>query len=192
MDGGLNHTGSQHAGDWGDADYGGSSWMTALLSDAAVRAYASGDDAAAADFIARLGDFMRATVVTTTEHSYDTAAPLALPRYAMLRDGSDGQRNFEDVEHALDVAGQIAWAHWMRAAHGGNAGALRATVLDLYATYDEGVNYWIRPTAPPANTAYRVSPPRKWGWEHRTSDGLAFALIEADPDLLFADGFEQP
>ncbi len=192
IDGGLYHTGSQHAGDWGDAEYGGSSWMTALLSDAAVRAYASGEDAATADFIARLGDFMRATVVNTTDHSYDTAAALALPRYAMLRDGSDGQRNFEDVEHALDVAGQIAWAHWMRAAYGGNADELHATVMDLYATYDEGVNYWIRPTAPPVNTAFRVSPPRKWGWEHRTSDGLAFALIQSDPDLLFANGFEQP
>lgn len=148
--------------------------------------------AAGADFIARLDDFMRATVVSTTQHGYGTSAAMALPRYAMLRGGSDGKRNFEDVEHALDVAGQIAWARWMRAANGGNAGALRDTVLALYATYGETVNFWIRPTAPPANTAFRVSPPRKWGWEHRTSDGLAFAVSEAGPDRLFFDGFEQP
>jgi hypothetical protein len=192
VDGGLYHTGSQHAGDWGSSDYGGSSWMSALLTEAAVRAYATGEDAATAAFIARLGDFMRATVVTTVEHSYSTSDALALPRYAMLRDGSDGQRNFEDVEHALDVAGQIAWAHWFRESLAGDGTSLRAAAVDLYETYDEGVNFWIRPTAPPANTAYRVSPPRKWAWEHRTSDGLAFALIEADPDDLFDDGFEPP
>lgn len=190
IDGGLYHTGAQHAGDWGDADFGGSSWMSALLSDAVVRAYATGEDAATAGFVARLGDFMRATVVSTIEHSYDATGPLALPRYAMLRDGSDGQRNFEDGEHALDVAAQVAWARWFRESLGGDGTALRATALDLYATYDEGVNYWIRPAAPPANTAYRVNPPRKWGWEHRTSDGLAFAMIEADPDDVFFNGFE--
>lgn len=192
VDGGLYHTGAQHAGDWGDADFGGSSWMTALLADAAVRAYATREDAATAGFIARLADFMRATVEPTTAHVYSGSGTLALPRYAMLRDGSDGQQNAEDVEHALDVAGQVAWGHWMRASLGGDATTLRASALDLYATYDAGVNHWIRPTAPPAATAFRVSPPRKWGWEHRSSDGLAFALIQTDPDALFQDGFEAP
>jgi hypothetical protein len=191
IDGGLYHTGAQH-GDWGAGDYGGSSWMSALLSDAAVRAYATREDTETAAFVARLADFMAATVEATTVHIYTGHGTLALPRYAMLRDGSDAAQLPDDVEHALDVAGQIAWGHWMRASLGGNADTLHAAALDLYATYDAGVNHWIRPTAPPAATAFRVSPHRKWGWEHRTSDGLAFALIQSDPDALFQDGFEAP
>ena len=192
LDGGLYHTGNQHSGDWGGLDYGGSSWMTALLSDAAVRAFASGEDAETAQFIARLGDFMRATIVVTLENSYFTPQPLALPRYAMLRDGSDGQRLIDDIEHALDVAGQLAWARYFRESIGGDGDSLGQAARDLYASYDIGVNEWIRPAAPPVDTAYRVRPPRKWGWEHRTSDGLAFALIETDPNDIFANGFEAP
>ncbi len=192
IDGGLYHTGNQHAGDWGGLDYGGSSWMTALLSDAAVRAYASGEDAQTAQFIARLGDFMRATIVVSLEHSYPIQQPLAQPRYAMLRDGSDGRRNIDDIEHALDVAGQLAWARYFRESLGADGDSLGQATRDLYASYDIGVNFWIRPAAPPVDTAYRISPPRKWGWEHRTSDGLAFALIEADPNDIFANGFEAP
>jgi hypothetical protein len=44
---------------------------------------------------------------------------------------------------------------------------------DLYQTYDIGVNYWIRPGAPPA---FRVNPPRKWAWEHRVSGSLSFVF----------------
>lgn len=191
IDGGLYHTGVQHAYDWGNLDYGGSSWMTALLSDAAVRAYASGEDAQTAQFIARLGDFMRATIVVTLENSFYTEQPLALPRYAMLRDGSDAQRNYEDIEHALDVAGQLAWARYFRASLGADGNALGQAARDLYASYDIGVNFWIRPLGPTfGKAAFRVSPPRKWGWEHRTSDGLAFALSEIDPNVIFANGFE--
>lgn len=190
IDGGLYHTGDQHAGDWVSLDYGGSSWMGALLSDAVVRSYATGEDAATAQFLARFGDFAQATVVRTAAHSYNSSEVLALPRYGMLLDGSTGQINTSDVEHGLDVAGLLAWASYFRELLGGNGESLRLGALDLYATYDVSVNEWIRPTAPPVNTAYRVSPHRKWLWEHRTSDGLAFALIETDPDDIFANGFE--
>ena len=51
----------------------------------------------------------------------------------------------------------------------------RAT--DLYFTYDIGVNYWIRPDAPASGlAAYRVSPWRKYGWEHRPSAALSWAM----------------
>ena len=192
IDGGLYHYGSQHDSDWAAGSLGGSSWMGALLSDAVVRAYATGEDAATAQFLARFGDFAQATVVQTTAHSYNTSAALALPRYGMLLDGSNGQINSSDVEHALDVAGQLAWASYFRELLGGNGESLRLAALDLYDTYDEGVNFWIRPAAPPANTAFRVSPPRKWGWEHRTSDSMAFALIQTDPNDIFGSGFEAP
>jgi hypothetical protein len=195
VDGGLYHTGRQHDPSEMAAfldDYLASSWMSVLVSDAAVRAYASGEDAATATFIARLGDFIRSSVVQTTANGYDSGQVMALPRYSVRRDGSSAVTGSSDTEHALEVAAQLAWAHYFREAIGGDGAALRDAALDVYATYDEGVNFWIRPTAPPANTAYRVSPPRKWGWEHRTADGLSFALVQADPDAVFADGFEAP
>ena len=53
----------------------------------------------------------------------------------------------------------------------------------------------MRPAAPQSGlTAFRVNPWRKWGWQHRTSDGLAWAIAAAniDPDRVFTDGFENP
>jgi hypothetical protein len=195
IDGGLYHFGSQHDGDWDEASLGVSSWMSALLSDAVVRAYATGEDAASAQFLARFGDFASATVVRTTEHDYPTPNALALPRYGMLLDGSDGQINSTDVEHALDVASLVAWARYFRELLGGDGETLRLAALDLYATYDEGVNNWIRPGSFSSGLPefrLQVGVFRKWGWEHRVSDGLAFALIESDPNDIFDDGFESP
>jgi len=183
IDGGLYHSGGQHDGDWAQSRLGGSSWMSALLGDAAVRAYASAEDAATARFVTRLGRFMQASIVVTEAHSYDTFdGPLSLPRYAMLIDGSDGQRNPEDVEHSLDIAAQLAWAFYFSVRSASPDAALRSSAHALYRGYDVGVNHWIRPGGPGAGlAAYRVSPWRKWGWEHRISDGLAFALGSTAP-----------
>lgn len=195
IDGGLYHLGSQHDGDWADGSLGISSWMSALLVDAVVRAYATGEDAATAQFLARFGDAARATVVRTSDHDYPTSDPLALPRYGMLLDGSDGQVNSSDVEHALDVASLVAWARYFRELLGGDGLTLRQSALDLYATYDEGVNHWIRPGSFSSGLPefrLQVGVFRKWGWEHRVSDGLGFALIQGDPGAIFGDGFELP
>jgi hypothetical protein len=195
IDGGLYHLGSQHDGDWADGSLGISSWMSALLVDAVVRAYATGEDVATAQFLARFGDAARATVVQTIDHDYPTSDPLALPRYGMLLDGSDGQVNSSDVEHALDVASLVAWARYFRELLGGDGQTLRQSALDLYATYDEGVNHWIRPGSFSSGLPefrLQVGVFRKWGWEHRVSDGLGFALIQGDPGAIFGDGFEPP
>ena len=189
VDGGLYHTGLQH-GDW-DAQLGGSSWMSALLSDALVRAYATDESTATATLVRRLGNFMRATSVQAPQQ-YD-GAMRASPLYAMLLNGADAAPGFgPEEEHSLEVAAQIAWAYYFSQVLGAPDTALRDTALNLYATYDVGVNFWIRPTAPASGlSAYRVNPPRKWGWEHRTSDGIAFALTEAPAEVpLFANGFE--
>jgi hypothetical protein len=170
--------------------------MSVLLADAVVRAYASGEDAATAGFMRRMGNFLRASIVTTTDNGYDPSRALALPRYGMLIDGSDGQRNSADVEHALDVAGQLAWADYFGKLIGQPDPSLQPAIQALYQTYDLGVNFWIRPTGPASGlTAYRVSPWRKWGWEHRTSDGIAFAQrvgggTGGGTDVLFANNYE--
>lgn len=193
VDGGFYHYGSQHDSDWDDASLGASSWMSMLLADAVLRAYASAEDDASAALLRRLGNFLAAATIDTTAHSYEGfAGALALPRYAILSNGSDGQVNEDDVEHAIDVAAGVAWAAYFadRAGMSAQAQALRQRAQDLYFTYDTAVNEWIQPGGPAAGRqAYRVSPWRKWAWEHRVSAGFGWAL-RAGTDTLFADGFE--
>jgi hypothetical protein len=191
VDGGFYHYGSQHDGDWADGSFGASSWMSVLLVDALTRAYASSEDAATATLVRRLGTFLSAATIDTADHMYDTyEAPLALPRYAILSDGTDGQINFEDVEHGLDVATGIAWAGYFAQVQGFPSQALFDRANDVYLTYDISVNYWIRPGAPPlGQTAFRVNPWRKWGWEHRVAVGFSWAMT-ATSDVVFVDGFE--
>lgn len=194
VDGGLYHLGSQHDGDWASGSYGASSWMSMLVVDAMLRAYATSEDPAIANFVRRMGNFLRASTIVTTNHSYNAGSgALALPRYAMLSNGADGQVNSADVEHALDVAAGLAWAHYFAELTGQSDPRLAETAEDLYFSYDEGVNYWIRPNGPASGLpAYRTSPWRKFGWEHRVSGGLGWAMhaATASVDAVFANGFE--
>jgi hypothetical protein len=194
VDGGLYHFGSQHDGDWADGSFGASSWMSVLLVDAMLRAYSTSEDPAIANFIRRIGNFLRVSTITTIDHSYDNyGAALALPRYAMLSNGADGQVNPSDVEHALDVASGLAWANYFAEQTQQSDARLAEAAEDVYFTYDTGVNFWIRPNGPGSGLpAYRVSPWRKYGWEHRVSGGLGWAILAATsmPDAIFASGFE--
>jgi hypothetical protein len=111
----------------------------------------------------------------------------------MLSNGADGQMSSSDVEHALDVAAGLAWANYFAELTQQSDPRLADTAEDLYFTYDEGVNYWIRPGGPAAGLpAYRTSPWRKFGWEHRVSGGLGWAMNAAtvDADMVFANGFD--
>ncbi|MBN8480933.1 MAG: hypothetical protein J0L88_05005 [Xanthomonadales bacterium] len=194
VDGGLYHYGSQHDGDWASGSLGASSWMSMLVVDAMLRAYATSEDPAIANFVRRMGHFLRASTISTTGHMYDNhAGALALPRYAMLSNGADGQVNDADVEHALDVASGIAWAHYFASLTNQPDAQLADAAENLYFTYDEGVNYWIRPNGPASGLpAYRTSPWRKFGWEHRVSGGLGWAMqaAAATVDAMYANGFD--
>lgn len=194
VDGGLYHYGSQHDGDWADGSLGASSWMSMLLVDAMLRAYSTSEDPAIANFIRRMGNFLRASTITTSNHSYDSyGGPLALPRYGMLSDGSDGQVNASDVEHALDVASGVAWANYFAELLQLPDARLAEAAEDLYFTYDVGVNFWIRPNGPSSGLpAYRVSPWRKFGWEHRVSGGMGWTMLAATAttDAVFGNGFD--
>ena len=194
VDGGLYHYGSQHDGDWASGSLGASSWMSMLVVDAMLRAYSTSEDPAIAGFIRRMGNFLRASTVMTTAHMYSNhSGALAVPRYAMLSNGADGQVNSADIEHALDVAAGIAWAPYFAEMTGQSDPRLADAAEDLYFAYDTGVNYWIRPNGPASGLpAYRTSPWRKFGWEHRVSAGLGWAMqaAAAQVDAVFADGFE--
>ncbi len=194
LDGGLYHYGSQHDGDWADGALGASSWMSILIVDAMLRAYSTSEDPAIANFIRRMGNFLRASTITTTDHSYDSyGGALALPRYGMLSNGADGQVNSSDVEHALDVASGVAWANYFAELTQQPDPQLAAAAESLYFTYDVGVNFWIRPSGPNSGLpAYRVSPWRKFGWEHRVSGGMGWAMLAATAttDAVFGNGFD--
>ena len=188
IDGGWYHTGDQH-GDWDGAAYGASTWMTALLSDALRRAYASAEDVPTAQMIRRSGSFLRTALRTeASQYGGNTRAP----RYVIEHDGTDFAvtEPLHDEEHSLDVAAALAWADYFGALLGQRDPALAAEVAGVYTSYDLGVNFWIRPTAPASGlSAFRVNPWRKWGWEHRTSDGLSWALLAVGGEG-FANGFE--
>ena len=188
IDGGWYHTGDQH-GDWDGAAYGASTWMTALLTDALRRSYASAEDAATAQMIRRSGTFLRTALRTeASQYGGNTRAP----RYVIEHDGSDFaiEPPLHDEEHSLDVVAALAWADYFGALLGQRDPALAGEIAALYQSYDLGVNFWIRPTAPASGlSAFRVNPWRKWGWEHRTSDGLSWAL-GALASEGFANGFE--
>ncbi len=190
IDGGWYHTGNQH-GDWDGAAYGASTWMTALLTDALRRAYVTDENPAIADMIRRSGPFLR-TALRTEPGDYGT---VLAPRYVIEHDGTDFaiEAPIHDAEHALDVVAAIAWADYFGALVGPRDAQLAPTVDALYDTYDLGVNFWIRPAGPASGLpAFRVNPWRKWGWEHRTSDGLAWAVAAAAAESpLFANGFDQ-
>jgi len=192
IDGGWYHTGAQH-GDWDAAAFGASTWMTALLTDALRRAYVSDEGSAIAHMIRRSGPFLRAALRTAPS---DFGTVLG-PRYVIAFDGTDFavEAPIHDVEHALDVAAAMAWADYFGALTGQRDAQLAAAIEGLYDTYDLGVNFWIRPAGPQSGlAAFRVTPWRKWGWQHRTSDGLAWAIAASniDPDRVFSNGFERP
>ncbi len=178
VDGGLYHYGSQHDSDWADGSLGASPWMTVLVADAALRAYALDGAPSTAHFLRRIGGFLEASVVSASDPLYDDA-PIPSDRsiYAMLVDGSVGAANYGDEEHALEVACTLAWARYFAELTAMPDPALAAKATSLYATYDAGVNYWIRPAGPASGlTAYRISPWRKYGWEHRPSGSLSWLM----------------
>jgi len=191
VDGGFYHLGSQH-GDWDGAAFGASTWMTALLTDALRRAYLTQGDTTTADMIRRTGTFLKTSLRVAGSDFGTTTAP----RYVIEYDGTDfaSTTPLHEVEHALNVTSAIAWADYFGALLGQRDASLAGHRTSLYATYNLGVNFWIRPAGPASGLqAYRVNPWRKWGWQHRTSDGLAFAVVAADAvsdPPLFANGFE--
>jgi hypothetical protein len=177
IDGGLYHTGKQHTEGSKNA-YLASPWMSALIVDAMVRAYAVSDDPAVAEFIVRMGNFVKAAVRSDNKHQYDTyAGTLAYPDYLIKADGTKDMRSSTDVQHAIDVGGIAGWAYYFSHVLGTPDPSLKQLANDLYFTFDIGVNYWTRPTGPSSGlTAYRVSPWRKYGWEYRTTGSFSWTL----------------
>lgn len=199
VDGAWYHTGSQHdASEMPSSLYGASSWMTALIVESLRRAYVTGEDLATAKMIRRSGNFLLSTL-RVQAGGYNGAITTA-PRYIQSWDGQDFSPEARVVppehseEHALDVAAAIAWADYFGAAIDNRDPRLASAVVALYRTYDIGASFWVRPgSASSGRAEFRVSPCRKWGWEHKYSDSLSWALEAVQAiggESIFQDGFE--
>jgi hypothetical protein len=186
VDGGLYHYGSQHDWDWDETSLGASPWMSLLVMDPMLRAYALTESTDASNFLRRCGTFLRASLRLTGEHNYPPDEVWS-SRYAILYDGTTGQENWGDEEHSLEVGAGLAWSYFF-----GDA-ASQQPALDLYETYDEGVNHWTRPAGPASGlTAYRVSPWRKYGWEYRPSGSFSWAIRQETDTPADTDGDGMP
>lgn len=180
VDGGLYHFGGQH-GDGEDDELVASTWMTAITVDAMVRAYAFTEDPEIAAFIRRAGRWEATVLKNDTDHLYDTFdGPLVYPAYMVRADGEpdrlDGGEG-DVIDHSLEVAAAVAWGGYFADLTGAPDPALAEAATDLYFSYDIGVNYWTRPAAPPVGLpAFRVSPWRKFGWEHRPSGSFSWVM----------------
>jgi hypothetical protein len=175
IDGGLWHYGSQH-GDGDAKTLVASSWMTVLTVDAMVRAYAFSEDREIADFIRRIGNFEMAACKRDEMHSYGVG-PLWYCDYMVRSDGSSEVRSGHTIEHSLEIAGTVAWAAYFSNLLNMEDGTYIDLADKLFASYKAGVQYWTRPNASKVgNTAFRVSPWRKYGWEYRPSGSFSYIM----------------
>ena len=67
-----------------------------------------------------------------------------------------------------------AWATYFAEVRGTPDASLRQLAVDLYATYDLGVNFWT------SSTSFTVTPPRRYTWEYKNSASFSWALTSTD------------
>jgi hypothetical protein len=104
---------------------------------------------------------------------------LRLVDYVTLIDGSTYAADGVGPEHALSVAGAVAWAYYFSKLTGQQDDTLRQAANELYRTYGYENNEWTRPTAPASGfTAYRNTPPRRYNWTYKTSGSLSWCLSD--------------
>jgi len=173
VDGALWHYGGQH-GDGEEKTLTASSWMTVLTVDAMVRAYALTEDRDIADFVRRIGTFEQAACKRDDQHAYG-GGPLWYCDYMVRYDGASEVRNGHTIEHSLEIASAVAWAAYFSGALGRDPQPLLDLAGRMYDAYCAGVRYWIRPDGADGD-AFRVSPWRKYGWEHRPSGSFSWIM----------------
>jgi hypothetical protein len=182
VDGGLWKYGSQE----GNGPAGSllvSFWQTPFVIEPMVRVYALSDRADVAHFIRRSGNALKfaGKSYSQAQRNYRTDVPenLGLVDYVTLIDGSTYAADGVGAEHALSVAGALAWSHYFSRVTNQRDDSLKQAALDLYRTYDYEVNEWTRPAAPASGlSAYRNSPWRRYNWTYKTSGHLAWCLSE--------------
>jgi hypothetical protein len=182
VDGGLWKYGGQE-GNGPETSLLVSFWQTPFVIDAMVRAYTLTDSADIAHFIRRSGTALKfaGKSYTPAQRTVYTNVPenLRLVDYVTLIDGTTYAADGAGPEHAMSVAGAMAWAYYFSKLTGQRDDTLRAAANELYRTYDYETNEWTRPTAPASGfSAYRNTPWRRYNWTYKTSGSLSWCLSD--------------
>jgi hypothetical protein len=176
VDGALWKLGSQQ-GDGPPDSYVASAWLSPIVVDVMVRAYADTDRADVGAFIRRMGTFLMAGTKLGADLEYESAAMTRAVDYLTLIDGSTYAPDGVTGEHALEVAAALGWAYYFSRVAGEPSPDLRTAAQELYDTYDWSVNYWTRPAANSSGlTAYRITPWRKYAWQYRVSNSFSWCM----------------
>lgn len=176
VDGGLWHYGFQHED--GDPDsVVASSWMTAITVDAMLRVYAVSEDRKIADFIRRVGSFEKAACKRDENHNYGDG-PIWFCDYMVRYNGLSEVRTSGDmIDHSMEIGTTAAWAAYFSYQLGMSDPSLVELTDRLFDSYTLCVKHWITPDGPlHGNSAFRVSPWRKYGWEYRPSGSFTWIL----------------
>jgi hypothetical protein len=180
IDGALWKYGRQQ-GDGPETAWVASPWLSAIVVDAMVRVYAVSARTDVAHFLRRMGTFLKAATDKLADDEYGASEELRKVDYVTLIDGNRYAPDGATGEHALEVSASIATAYYFSKLTGMPDPTLKTHATEVYRTYDFSVNFWTRPTAPASGaSAYRlqVGSCRKYGWEHRPSASLSWALAD--------------
>lgn len=160
-----------------------SPWMSALMTDAALRAIVIGENTHAVPLVEGLASHVcgRGSYFSSRAlREQSGGASLRTPHYLATRDGNGWPSEFDpfgNAEHAPEVGAIAAWGAYFRARAQDSAGsaALATCANEFYVTFDHLLTYLTRPGT--ANyDAYRVNPPRRYAWWFKNSSGFGWAM----------------
>nr|MDD6335599.1 hypothetical protein [bacterium] len=187
VDGGLYHYGLQHdPAEFNlQSSLASSPWMSVLVFDSMLRAFALSGSRAIAAFLSRFGHYFVAASKTDAWHRYlaytdekGELLPLTYPDYLMRADGASERR--ENTEHDINVCCALAWAdYFTRLLTGGPGEGYLDCAERLYYTYKISTRHWTHPDNPERGLpAFHMSPWRRYGWQYRTSMALSWLMAQ--------------
>jgi hypothetical protein len=178
VDGPLYHYGVQHDWDWVEDVLGASPWMSTLVMDPMLRVYGLTESTEVGEFIRRMGVWEKVALGFGDMWMDDVPSPWYRPDYGycygLSSSECSGDNDDGNGEHAHEVTGAIGWGIYFSDLLGSPDATLRPRNDDLYITATANIKNWTRAAAP----HFRVSPPRKWAWQYRTSGSLSFCMFK--------------
>ncbi|WP_449245878.1 Calx-beta domain-containing protein [Desulfarculus baarsii] len=168
IDGGLLHTMDQHEGGGGAIPIA-SPWMSALLSEAMMRVFVHSRDLEPLRVIARLGDYVVACTLYQADEIVIDGQTMTVPYYlasSVYQHYANGDNQWNDWEHCLDVAAMIYRAAWAKTMLAEDPHALLAAAETLMLGAETCLDEWHRPGSDVSAglPVWRLSPPRKYSW----------------------------
>ncbi len=173
--GAMPHAKEAHEG-WGGDEPVASPWMSALMADAVMRYYIHSEDPDALIFLSNLGDFILER--TTTHEGRRDNQTLLMPYYLIALDSSTQREQWEDTEHACDVAGLAAKTAWARKKLGRDNTALVNISKRLVSSCQWNLDYKHREGADInyGKTVWRLGPSRQYSWWFGSTHDMLWML----------------